>query len=336
MSINSLRRIICGILILLVGAELHGQKKLGQTGFQFLSVGTDARATGMGEAFTTVTGGAGSLLYNPAGMAHTTGFFNANLSLNNWIADIQYQSVTVAFKPSGGRYGIFGLSIIAVDYGEIQGTVHAKNELGYEDTEIFTPKATAVGIGYARALNDRFSVGGHIKTVAQALGESIIPVMEKGRPTDENTVNTNVASAVAFDFGTLYQTHYKGFVFGMSVRNFSEEIRYEQEEFQLPLTFQIGASINAFEFLPVSLSGQSLLVTAEAVHPRSYPEHIKLGMEYSLGQTLSLRGGYAFEHDEFDFSFGFGLYAFGIAFDYAVTPFGIFDNVQRITVRLGY
>ncbi|MFC1547793.1 PorV/PorQ family protein [Candidatus Neomarinimicrobiota bacterium] len=332
MSTNSLRRIICGILILLVATELHGQKKLGQTGFQFLSVGTDARATGMGEAFTTVTGGSGSMLYNPAGMAQLTGSFDASMSLNNWIAGIQYQSVTAAFRPAGGRFGVFGVSLTAVDYGEIQGTVRGNNEQGYVDTEIFTPMATAVGIGYARAMNDRFSVGGHIKTIAQSLGESIIPVMEQGRPTDENTVNTNVASAVAFDFGTLYQTHYKGFVFGMSVRNFSEEIRYEQE----PLTFQIGASINALEFLSVSLPGQSLLITAEAVHPRSYPEHVKIGLEYSLGQTLSLRGGYAFEHDEFGLSFGFGLYAFGIAFDYAVTPFDIFDNVQRITVRLGY
>ena len=37
------------------------QRKLAQTGFQFLSVGTSARATAMGEAFTTVEGSSASL-----------------------------------------------------------------------------------------------------------------------------------------------------------------------------------------------------------------------------------------------------------------------------------
>jgi hypothetical protein len=56
------------------------QDKLAQTGFEFLSVGTDARATGMGEAFTTMEGSSSALLYNPAGLAGITTFMD--LSLN--------------------------------------------------------------------------------------------------------------------------------------------------------------------------------------------------------------------------------------------------------------
>ena len=47
------------VILLVLSALMSGlsaQDKLAQSGFQFLSVGQDARAAGMGEAFTTVEG----------------------------------------------------------------------------------------------------------------------------------------------------------------------------------------------------------------------------------------------------------------------------------------
>jgi hypothetical protein len=48
---------------------------------------------------------------------------------------------------------------------------------------------------------------------------------------------------------------------------------------------------------------------------------------------LSLRIGYLSHTDEQDFTFGVGVEQFGFAFDYAYTPFGVFDKVQRFTLR---
>ena len=52
----------------------------------------------------------------------------------------------------------------------------------------------------------------------------------------------------------IYKTGFKSLNLGMSIRNFSEEIKYIEEGFQLPLTFRIGASIDALDFMDVDKS----------------------------------------------------------------------------------
>ena len=54
------------------------------------------------------------------------------------------------------------MSFVNVDYGELQGTMVWDNEQGFIDTEIIKPSSLALGIGYAKALSDKFSVGGQI------------------------------------------------------------------------------------------------------------------------------------------------------------------------------
>src|SRR3989338_2933799 len=72
----------------------YSQAKLAQTGLNFLSVGTDARAAGMGEAFTTIEGSSPPPLYNPAGIAGVTSIVDLSTNTAQWIADIKYLSGT--------------------------------------------------------------------------------------------------------------------------------------------------------------------------------------------------------------------------------------------------
>lgn len=326
-------RFLMIIIFFVSGANLAGRNvKLAQTGFQFLSITSDARAGGMGDAMTTLEAYSTSLFFNPAGMARVPNLVDVRFNQNQWIADILHNSLSVSFRPSGGEYGVIGLSVLSVDYGEIQGTMVAKNEKGYEDTEIFQPTALAVGIGYARALTDRFSVGAHIKSAHQSLGKNVIPVSDT-----TNTVFKNLASAVALDFGTIYFTGFKSLAFGMSVRDFSQEIKFESEGFQLPLTFRIGVSMDVLDFFPASQGFQSLMVSVDAVHPRSYPEYINVGMEYTLADVLAVRSGYLFQRDEQGLTMGVGLHKrlgnILLAVDYASSPFGIFGTVNRLSFQ---
>jgi len=324
------KRKYLGLIFFIVILFLNGyssQEKLAQTGFQFLSVGSDARGGALGDAMTTVEIGSSSLFFNPAGMARAEKFFNATVSQNSWIADIKHNSYSIAISPSGGRYGVFGLTAMSIDYGEIQGTMVWGNEQGYIETEILKPSAFALGLGYAKALTDKFAVGGQVKYTGQQLGKSVIPV------GDSLKVKKNLAFATAFDFGTIFRTGFKSFAFGMSVRNFSNEIKFEKEGFQLPLTFRIGISMDVLDLLDNRLDSHSLLVSIDAVHPRSYPEQLNMGIEYRLMNCLSVRCGYMFNSDERNITFGFGIERFGAVIDYAYTPFGVFDNVQRFTLR---
>jgi len=324
------------VLIIFTGtlvSSLLAQEKLAQSGFQFLSVGTTAKASGMSEAFTTESGSSNALLYNPAGLARVSNYLDLSASWNKWIADISYNSATVSLAPKSGQYGVFGLSLLWVDYGEFLGTMVWNNDKGYIDTEKFSPKSMAIGLGYGRMLTDKFSIGGQIKYVLQTPGKSVVP---------NETANTGleikkyVLSVVAFDFGTIYYTGFKSLVFGMSVRNFSEEVKYEQEGFQLPLTFRIGISMNLMDFFDQYAEKHAVLLAIDAVHPRAHNEFISFGVDYTLLKMFSLRAGYTSSQDEYAVTYGIGIRQFGLSFDYAYIPFGVFNDVQKISIGYAF
>ncbi|MDW7678956.1 MAG: PorV/PorQ family protein [bacterium] len=313
------------------------EKKLAQTGFQFLSIPTDARVAAMGEAFTTVPGQSSSMFFNPANMALMNSFVDFSISQNNWIADINQYAGSIAFNPARGLYGTFGISVLSVDYGEFYGTVVDPTlEKGYRNTENFAPSAFAIGFGYAKSLTDRFSVGGQAKYVYQELGSSTLPV---GDIKDGVTKSVdNKVDVIAFDFGTIYKTGFKSLVFGMNVRNFSQEVKYQTEGFQLPLTFTIGISMNVFDLFGEGHEMHSLLISMDALHPRAYSERLNFGGEYWFKQMFALRCGYNYNYDERNLSAGLGFQLeLGtdrmLQIDYAYTPFGLFGNVQRMSFR---
>ena len=339
---------ICFIVGLLTGCLLTSvvsaqeNTKLAQSGFQFLSVVSDARGVAMAEAMTSLETGASALFFNPAGMASQIRFVDMTASNNEWIADITHNTFSMSLAPNKGEWGVLGFSVQSVNYGEFYGTrVDKTTDLGYVDTGIFELNAFAAGMGYAKRLNDRFSVGGQVRWVRQHLGDSIIPLYGSTEDSLGNVVPDtleqtagNELTPLAFDFGTQFKTGFKSLVFGMSVRNFSKEIKYVEEGFQLPLVFNLGISMNVFDFWEDKPFDQALIVSLDASHYRSHPEQIKVGAEYMLMNMFALRGGYISNNDESGFSFGLGVHYTGISFDYSYTPFGVFDKVKRMTARI--
>ena len=315
------------------------EPKLAQTGFQFLSIPTEARASAMGDAFTAVAGGSMSIFYNPANLARGNALLDFSLSQNQWIADINHFSGSLSFNPANGKYGTFGFSLLSVDYGEFLFTrVNPNSERGYDNLDYKNmPTAYAVGVAYSKALTDQFSFGIHAKYTAQDLGVSEIPDPQNEGSAIEKDYNIGV---MAFDFGTVYNTGYKSLTFAMSVRNFSQEVKYETEGFQLPLNFHIGVAMDMMDIFDPESKLHSFLLAVEATHPRDQPEQLRIGGEYLFLDVLALRAGYNSNLDERDISLGFGLKKdFGrrggkIALDYAYTPFGVFDNVQRFSFSL--
>lgn len=324
-------RMIYLLVITLLYSEAIGSenRKLAQTGYQFLSVSSNARAGGMADAMTTIHGNSISLHFNPAGLSRQNTLLDFDFSSNNFIAGISHNSFSISLSPKNARYGVFGFSVLNVDYGKIQGTMVWDNQQGFIDTKEFNPSALAIGIGYGRALSRNFSIGGHLKTAAQYLGENVIPVTDSS-----NVVDKNVSNATAMDFGTIYTTDWHEFTFGMSIRNFSNEARFAYDGFQLPLTFSIGGSINLLSFLIPSNKSQSLLLAVDALHPRSFSERLNIGLEYSYSGFAMLRIGYLHNYDERSLTYGLGAKIGPVVINYALTPFGIFDTVSRISIGL--
>jgi len=319
---------VIALIIITSSIMLKSEDKLGQTGFQFLSVANDARAAGMAEAVTGLEMNSTSLFFNPAGMARMENNIEVSFSQNQWIANIKHNALCFAIAPKQGRYGVIGLTFRSIDYGEIQGTKVWENTQGYLDTELMYPAAFSAGAGYAKYLTDKFSVGAQVNYTGQYLGKSTVP------SGDTLAVKKNLAFSTAIDFGTLYHTGFKSLMFGMSVRNFSQEVTFEEESFQLPLTFNIGVSMNVLDLFDMDPGLNSCVIAIDASHPRSYPELLNIGLEYLYLNTFAVRCGYKFVHDEQKYSFGVGVRKFGITVDYAYTPFGVFDTVQRFTFKI--
>jgi hypothetical protein len=320
-----------GALLAAFGGEAVAQQKLAQTGMKFLNVGLDARSTALGDATTSIEGFSDAVFSNPAAMARLGTTATASFGNTQWIADINHWYGSVAFAPWGGDLGVLGVFMQAVDYGELQETILAANDAGYLDIGTFRPSGIVFGVSYARAVNDQFSVGGSVKYASQSLGDATIAI---GQPKQSNTVGT-----LAFDFGILYKTGFRSLNFGMTVRNFSREIRFQQENFQLPLTFKIGVSMDVVDLTSLDHDMHGLLVTLDAEHPRDYPEQVRIGAEYLFMKTLALRIGYVSPADEYHVSYGLGLKRtmLGLEFglDYAYTPFSEFAGVHRWSFRFG-
>ncbi len=315
-------------------AQEMKRQKLAQTGMKFLNVSTDARISALGDAGTALEGTSVSVFYNAAGLGFLSGLADVSLGQVNWIADIKYVQGGAAFNPANGRYGVFGISFLSADYGDLNETIRDANEQGFLDLGQFSPGAVAIGLCYAKALSSQFSVGGNIKYVNQDLGSSIIGFSnQNGYDKKDYT-----ADVLAFDFGVLYRTGFKSLNFGMCIRNFSKEVTYEDESFLLPLVFKIGLAMNVLDLYgAVNKNMHALLVSVDAVHPRDYYEQVNFGCEYLFMDTFSLRLGYSSPNDEHGFSAGIGLQQiyrnYRLAVDYCYTPFGIFNDVHRFSFR---
>ena len=328
--------VIAIILAAMVTPAQGVLKKTGQTGFQFLKNDMSARSAGMGGAFVMVGSGAAAMFGNPAGLAYVQSGFDVFATYTPWIADINYQGAGLVVGL--GNLGSVGLNFMTVDYGESMGTILAPTELGYEETGLLDWGGLSVGAAYARRLTDKFIVGVQARYAYQHLGESFLQtdtLMSKLGPITTHTVS-NEENGVAYELGTIfYPGLFSSFKFGMSIKNFSPTLTYEEEAFQMPLMFTLGFAVDLFEVLGMG-GNNTLLLAVDALHPRDYTERIHAGAEFGLMDMAFLRAGYKFNYDIESLSLGGGikysLGGIGLKIDAAYSMMEYFDDVIKFTI----
>jgi hypothetical protein len=312
------------LLIFIPSINSFAIEKVAQTGCKFLDVAAGARACGMGEAYTVLGQDANALFYNPSCIGEIDKNFDLAVGRTEWIAEIDY--ISVAGVINGGVWGNFGFSVIAPDYGEIEGTrISTENEQGYIMTGLLDVNAFCAGVGYAREFTEKFTVGAQVKYVAQQLGWNVV---------DEDTVDNEI-STLSYDFGLLFYPGFKSFAFGMSVRNFSPRVTYEQIGFEMPLTFTLGVGVDIMDFL-VENPNYSFKIGAEMLHPRDWQEQFHLGGEFGYMDMIFLRAGYKFRYSQEGLNLGVGLNIAGAKIDYSYSEFELFDIINRISVGFAF
>ncbi len=321
--------------------------KAGTAGLQFLKLGVDARAIGMGEAYTAVSDDISSVYWNPAGLA-LSDKNQVMLSHTNWVANIKHEYLAVSKITNLGTFAL-STSFLHMDDMDI-----TTEELFGPTGETFSPYNLAVGLTYASRFTDRFAFGVTAKYLRESLG------WEK-----QHTIN-----GYSVDIGTTYNTGWRNFIIGMSLRNFGPDLEYtidndgdglfdedpfdlidndgdglvdedrEEYPFKLPMNFSLGIAFDLYRS-----GNNSLIASVQLDNSVDRKETWNLGAEYKLG-VFAIRGGYQFNYDAANFSAGLGWripvnFAI-IDLDYAYTNMGDLEEdaftskAQRLSLKLKY
>ena len=225
-------------------------KQTGQASMTFLQVGVSPKAAGLGDAYTALSQGVESVFFNPAGLTEMNSQFGAFVSSTQWFADIKYLAGAVGYN--SGDYGAFALSFIIVDYGTIKGYAlvpEASTGKNYQSLgDLQNVGAYSFGLTYVKAVSTKFSIGGTVKYVGQNLGQLT--------DADYNAISDNNAHKFAFDMGVKYFPGIESLRLGMSIRNFSTFVQYQNFESPLPVSFAVGLGMNLMDLINKDINGE--------------------------------------------------------------------------------
>ncbi len=299
-----------------------GGQRVGISAAQFLKIGVGGRAASLGDAFIAIANDASALYWNPAGLVQ----FNQNqvlFSHNKWVVDINHDFL-------GGVYHLnetdaIGLSIISLSMQDMKVTTEFAP---FGTGEYFSFGDLAFSVSYARKMTDQFSFGGSIRYI-------------------EETLDKLKMRGIMVDLGTYYWTGLGSSRFAVTVTNFGNQLapdgevvlvgkreKSEWQSFSPPTVFRIG-----FALEPIETEEHKLTTSIQLNHPNDNSENFAIGVEYTWQQMLYLRGGYKFNVDEQNVSFGMGVklpISFAeFNFDYAFSNFSRLGSAHRFSIILG-
>ena len=340
-----MRKNLIIILVLMLPFVLFAKPfgKVGTVGMQFLKLGVDARAIGMGEAYTAVTDDISSVFWNPGGLApslENQAFF----SHTNWPANIMHEFVAASYTTGISTFALYG-SVLHMDKMEETD----EDTFGYTGA-YFTNSSVALGFTYGQQFTDKFSAGGGVKYMRENLYEFGV-------------------NNYALDIGSMYNTGWKNIKIGMALKNFGPDFRYRVDndgdgkidedpfdlfdndgdglidedgpemETKIPMHFSLGIS---GDIMRTDTNYWIASLQLDNVIDRT--ETWNLGTEYKFG-SLFLRAGYQFNYDANGYSVGMGwqlptpIAIFNI--DYAYTDMGylaenFLKSAHRVSVKMRY
>ncbi len=327
------------LIISFFNVNFGQQKKAGQSGMTYLSISLGARESAMGNASVASVSGTQGLFYNPGTMTELSGF---GLAMNHvsWIADTKVYGFGAAY--GSDVYGTIGIDLVYMDYGRIPGTRRVDksvNERGFILTGDLNISDYAVGIAYAYPVNDLFSFGLKYKFIHENLGTAAIAIKEIDKENgiyEYETRDWNL-NHWGFDFGAFYKVGYEDLVLGVALQNFSTDMKYWTEVFQLPLVLRMGMAMDIARVILPDQNNIEINTTFDILHPIDYTERVHVGTELVYAKMFALRAGYKFNYDVEDFSFGVGvkfdLQGYEGSFDYSYTHVEFFENINRLSLN---
>ena len=299
-----------------------GAQRVGISTAEFLKIGVGGRASAMGDAFVAVANDASALYWNPAGLSQ---FKDDQLlfSHNMWVVDINHDFVGAVYHMD--ETNTFGVSFTSLSMQDMPVTTEFQP---FGTGNYFSFGDIALAVTYSRKMTEQFSFGGTVRYI-------------------EETLDKLKMRGVMIDLGTYYWTGLGTTRFAVAVSNFGNQLApdgqvvligkrsvSQWQAFSPPTVFRI-----CFALEPYQDDINKVTASIQLNHPNDNSENLSTGVEYSWNNTFFLRGGYKFNVDEQNYSFGAGVYIpvsiANVTVDYAYSNFVRLGTAHRFSIILG-
>lgn len=292
------------LCLLALGAPARAASS-GSELFNFLFLDANARAVGLGGAYTALANDSNALLYNPAGLGKIARH-EATFMHNQYFAGITQEYIGFA-----ARQG-FGFNMNYLNSGNIARTTLANPSgagLAYTGLQDW-----ALGTGYGRSLGPNLALGAGVKLI------------------HETNAGTS-AQGYAFDLGALYALPMvPGLSLGISFQNMGPVVKFHNTKEHLPFNYRAGAAyvFNAFDLD----NSVSMDVTKES----NENILVAFGAETIISKMMALRLGFNNRNTVgTGITGGIGWFYKNYSLDFAVVTYGPLGLTHRAsaTVRWG-
>ena len=338
------------ILVVQVGQTFAGNPdRQGEAGAYELLMNPWARSAGLHTMNTSGVQGVESLRLNVAGLSRIKQFEVAT-SYANYLQGTGIAMNAIGFAARTSLSGVLGMSIMTLDFGDIPITTTNQPEV---TGGVFSPRFVNIGLSYSKTFENKVSVGLTLRGISQSI--------------------SNVSAfGLAIDAGIQYVSGPKdNFKFGISLRNVGSPMRYSGEGLSVARPSPNGAGYEltldqrsaGFELPSMLNIGLSYDLYFERVHRLTLisnftsnsfsQDQIGGGIEYSIKELFTIRGGYKYEFGSNDvitqpiytgISAGFGVdlplskdkEGLALGIDYAYRQSKVWSGTHNIGVRLAF
>lgn len=281
---------ILSLTILPAVHSFAGNKdRSGQAGAAELLINPWARSSGWGGVNVANVQGLEGMYNNVAGLAFTPKT-ELIFAYTDWMKGSDIKVMTFGIAQRVSESGVFGLSVMSMNFGDIDITTIELPEGGIGQ---FSPRYLNIGLSYAKAFSNSIYGGLTLRIINESIADAS-------------------AQGVAIDAGIQYVTgELENVKFGISLRNVGPKMKFSGDGFSLKTfvpnndnqftttqrnaSFELPAQLNigaAYDFL---FERSRFTLSGNFTSNSFTKDQVILGGEFSFRDYILLRAGYAYE-----------------------------------------